>query len=208
MAGEKTGHSQLEEIRFLHPELPELLAKRDLKIVLFTHRSYFDAEHICTTLVSLGVPIVYCISAREMLMSALRRLYFFQLLFGGLSKRFGVAHVIKHFDIKPTQLTLIDDRPEILKEVLSEGVGLGLHAPFEVRNSSLVTFEFSQVLNILDRKAKSDTTSTIVQLDPVLKSFNELPIITSIASSRASAASLFVRRLVRKTRQLVKKARG
>lgn len=204
--GEGLGQGKPEVLRLLHPELPALLVEKDLEIILFTHRAYADAKQIQSALLNIGVPILHCISAREMLSSALKQARFSELLSGGLSKKFGVAPVLKQFDIALSELILIDDRSEILKEVLAEGIGLGLHAPFEVQNETLISFDFASTIELIEKNTAKQ--SLPIALEPVKKSLSDLPVIISFARSRITAPSLLVRKLIRKTRQLVKQARG
>lgn len=206
VVGECKGAGKPEELRLLHPELPGLLAENDLEIILFTHRAFADAKQIQIALQQMGVPILHCVSAREMLWSALKRGRFSELLSHGLSKKFGVASVLEQFDITRSKLIMIDDRPEILKDVLAEGIGLGLLAPFDRQSKHLISFDFASALELMERNPKKRATA--IALDPVKKQLCELPIIISITGSRVTSVSLFVRQLIRKTRQLVKKTRG
>ena len=204
--GETLGDGRAEQIRLLHPELASLIEEKNFSIVLFTHRAFADASAIHDALAGMGVPILHCISAREIMLSAIKQARFAELLSGGLSKKFGIAAVVSRFEIEPAQLTLIDDRPEILKEVLKEGVGLGLLAPFKKTSQQLVSFDFKSALELIEKN--TETPFTQITLDAVEKQLTDLPIIISIAGSNATTFSLFARKIFRKTRQLVKKARG
>lgn len=206
VAGERSGRGQVEQLRLLHPELPELLKKRNFEIILFTHRAYADAQAIRKALHKMGVPILHCISAREMLFSALKQARFSELLLRGLSKKYGVASVVQKFGAIPSELTLIDDRIEIINEVLAEGIGQGLHVPFDVREGELVSFNFANAITYIEGTPVDQ--SAPIPLDAVTKKTNDLPIIMSISANRSTKLSLLVRKLIRKTRQLVKNLRG
>lgn len=206
VAGERTGRGGTEELRLLHPELPDLLIKRNFEIILFTHRAYADAQAIRKALHKMGVPILHCISAREMLLSALKQTRFIELLLGGLSKKYGVASVVQKYGASVSGLTLIDDRVEILNEVLAEGIGQGLHAPFEVQHEQLISFDFAQAIKHLD--AIHTDQAVPISLVAVKKSISDLPVIISISANTSTKLSLLVRKLIRKTRQLVKNIRG
>lgn len=206
VAGERTGRGRTEQLRLLHPELPDLLINRNFEIILFTHRAYADAQAIGKALHKMGVPILHCISAREMLFSALKQGRIIELCLSGLSKKYGVASVVQKYGASVSGLTLIDDRIEILNEVIAEGIGQGLHAPFEIQNEQLISFDFAQAIKHID--AIHTDQAVPLTLEAVTKSINDLPVIISISANQSTKLSLFVRKLIRKTRQLIKKLRG
>ncbi len=172
-----------KEIVQLHKNMASVLASLEMPIVLYTHRSKFDAIKIRGFLEAQGIRFNACISAKDMFFQALRQFRIIELLRGGLSKKFAISLAEKKYNVHRRHLILIDDRLENLNEVLSEGLQLVVHAPFEVNSTTVKTFDFSYFIEIL----KSDTLfdqSGVISLPAVHHETSSLPVIGEIPKKR------------------------
>ncbi|MCB1755984.1 MAG: hypothetical protein KDJ38_10705 [Gammaproteobacteria bacterium] len=187
------------EIYQLHPDMVQRLSETSIPVVLFTHRSRQEAMKILSFFAERQLTFAACISARELFYSALRQGRVLDLLRQGLSKKHGIRWVAGQFDTGAANLVLIDDKPENLKEVLIEGARVAVHAPFEIQDNQVTTFELAELFDILHDNP-AEKYKGVIELTPVSRDLSSLPVIGEI---HRNSPDLFesVRRFGRRARK-------
>ena len=138
-----------DEILLLHKELKTSLEKFDAEIIFLTHRSRQEAAAI---LKAAGLETRWtrnCLTANDILWSALASGQLLTLFRYGLRKNLVLPLLKKRFGFRPEQILFLDDRQDNVVNMLQGGVGCGLVAPSVINGPDMIsTFDFEEVIDI------------------------------------------------------------
>jgi hypothetical protein len=155
------------EILKLHEDMPALIAAVGVPVVVLTHRSRAEALHILQS-VGLAPSSLAGLAAAEDLFSAGLRLANWRALLGrGLRKSLILPVIEGKFGVPRSRIAFIDDRLDNLDDLLDEGLGLALHAPSDVQDNQLITYDFHEAVARIRDWQGDQAKGGLVKLSPV-----------------------------------------
>lgn len=138
------------------------LANSGEAIAVLTHRHKAEAEQILELLGVDSTHIARCYSAQELWYCAKRYSPILATIIGGMKKSLILPLIKTELGYDPQDIAMIDDRPDILSDMSSHGVGLTILAPFEEYTSQVTsqttTFNFSEALSVFKEWSNSQST--------------------------------------------------
>ena len=138
------------------------LANCGEKIAILTHRHKAEAEQILHFLEIDRSSIVGCYTAQELWHSAIKHNQILPMITGGMKKSLILPLIKAELGYHPQDIAMIDDGPEILSDMSSNGVGLTMLAPFRVNfsqdTSQTTTFNFAEALTVFREWSNTEST--------------------------------------------------
>jgi hypothetical protein len=161
-------HVENLEIVLLHEFLDEVLRDLGVPVVVLTHRSRAEANRILQSAGLTEKELTGVVAAEDIFFAALRSGSPWQLLRRGLKKSWALSVVERRYGVARERIAFIDDRLDNLEDLLAHGIGLALHVPsgIEPDGSSLVSFDFHQVVRLLKDWNGGRPVQNIVEVDP------------------------------------------
>jgi hypothetical protein len=161
------------ELILLHDLLVNGLQEVGVPVVVLTHRSRAEAAVI---LGSAGIDknVAGLMAAEDILNAALMYGNPWQLLRKGLRKSWTLPAVERRYRVDRKNIAFIDDRLDNIEDLVSNGVGMALHAPSGINDDgSLISFDFQQVVEMV-RDGSSEGTSSTRSIAPRIVTDMEL----------------------------------
>lgn len=133
----------------------DCLTNTGATIAVLTHRPQIQAEQILKFLGIDLTQIVRCYSAQDLWYCARKYRQISQTFLKGLRKSLILPLIKDELGYRPRDIAVIDDRPEILSEMSSKGVGLTILAPFQFNNThdnnQTITFDLPEALGVFEK---------------------------------------------------------
>jgi hypothetical protein len=142
-------HVQKLELVLLHDLLINALQELDVPVVVLTHRSRAEATVILNS-AGLENAVAGLMAAEDILKAAFAFGTPWQLLRKGLRKSWVLPAVERRYRVQRQNIAFIDDRLDNIEDLVSNGVGVALHAPSRMNfDGSLISFDFAQAARML-----------------------------------------------------------
>jgi hypothetical protein len=139
------------EIILLHECLDEALSNINVPVVVLTQRSRAEANVIMQSAGLTATRVAGVIAAEDIFKAALKSGRRWFLLRDGLRKSWILPEVEERYGVARHNIAFIDDRHDILEDMLGNGIGLAILAPSGITadGSGLVSFDFHEVVSFL-----------------------------------------------------------
>jgi hypothetical protein len=153
------------ELILLHDLLVNTLQAVGVPVVVLTHRSRAEATVILNS-AGLEKDVAGLMAAEDILNAAFTYGTPWQLLRKGLRKSWVLPAVERRYRVDRKNIAFIDDRLDNIEDLISNGIGVALHAPSGINDDgSLIGFDFEQAMQML-REWNSDRTPSILSIAP------------------------------------------
>jgi hypothetical protein len=156
------------EILRLHDLLAELLRGLGMPVVVLTHRSRAEAFRILHSAGLTEREIRGVVAAEDIFRAALMSGRPWMLASRGMRKSWALPLVERRYGVARARMAFIDDRLDNLRDMLSHGIGLAVHAPSDIAaDGSLITsFDFQDVVVLLNAWKGDRSVTEIAMLEP------------------------------------------
>jgi hypothetical protein len=156
------------EIILLHRNLKAEIDALGMPVVVLTHRSRREAQHILGV-IGLSVPtsLAALVAAEDIFLAGVRYAPR-RLLSRGLRKDLILPALERRFSIHRSKIVFIDDRIDNLQDLLSAGLGLAIHAPSYLTNEgqSLIGFDLVQAFSAIRSWQVGALSEGMIRLPP------------------------------------------
>ena len=131
----------------LHPDALDRLHYHKVNFAFLTHRNRGDADPLIEELGMHQSPFFYgCFCANDIMMGSLSVSGIKSLIRNGMLKSKALSRITKEVRIDVQDIAFVDDKPQNLKDMQDNGVGLTLQAPSFFMNDRIVSFDFEDLL--------------------------------------------------------------
>jgi hypothetical protein len=154
------------ELLLLHETFASDIAALGMPVVILTHRSRREANHILQA-TGLAPRLSGVIAAEDVFLAGVRHAPL-RMLAKGLRKDLVLSVVEQKFGVERSRLAFIDDRIDNLEDLVTAGLGLAIHAPSDQATDQtvLTTFDFGEACKLIRAWDRTEQQSRIISLAP------------------------------------------
>jgi hypothetical protein len=154
------------ELVLLHETFALHIAALEMPVVVLTHRSRREANHILQA-AGLTQALAGVIAAEDLFWAGIRHAPL-RMLTKGLRKDLVLSAVEQKFGVQRSRIAFIDDRLDNLQDLVTAGLGLAIHAPsYQTTDQALLmTFDLGEACQLVRSWDRAEPQSQIVGLPP------------------------------------------